>query len=98
MRTTTTAMIQAGLVLLLPCLSRTDALRSVVGVYRQGTGRIPGASVEGVNCRPGHDKPGRTPKATTSFQLVPGEYRIEIEKDGFKRFSANPSRCGSATV
>jgi hypothetical protein len=66
---------------------------SIVGrIVDKEQGRIPGAAVKAVNLS---TQVVTTTRSNTEGNyivpnLVPGTYRVEIEKDGFKRFSREP--------
>lgn len=66
---------------------------SIVGrVVDKEQGRIPGAGVKAVNLS---TQVVTTTRSNTEGNyivpnLVPGTYRVEIEKDGFKRFTREP--------
>ncbi len=94
MHTMTTRTARLGLILLLAVVSFAQMpYGSVVGrIIDKEQARVPGASVKAVNLST------QVVSATKSNNegnyivpnLVPGPYRVEIEKDGFKRFTREP--------
>jgi len=89
----TALMVMASFAVPMPALAQTANTGVITGVVKDSNGAVvPGATVKAINKATGVER-----KTTTSdsgvyelTQMVPADYRVEVEAKGFSRFAAEP--------
>ncbi|HXI90572.1 MAG TPA: TonB-dependent receptor [Blastocatellia bacterium] len=89
----TALMVMASFAVPLPALAQTANTGVITGVVKDSNGAVvPGATVKAINKATGVERKTNTSDSGVYelTQMVPADYRVEVEAKGFARLAAEP--------